>query len=86
MKFLYRKINEKEYNNTLNIYLKLLCACRSKKPKPKPKPGKPAPKPAAKPKLSLFEEEDDPDKELFQPALKSSECDFWIVLHHKCTN
>ncbi|XP_060735915.1 HCLS1-binding protein 3 [Tachysurus vachellii] len=37
----------------------------------KPKPAKPAPKPAAKPKLSLFDEEDDPDKELFQPAVKS---------------
>ncbi|XP_058255954.1 HCLS1-binding protein 3 isoform X2 [Hemibagrus wyckioides] len=39
----------------------------------KPKPAKPAPKPAAKPKLSLFDEEDDPDKELFQPAVKSSD-------------
>ncbi|MCJ8736661.1 hypothetical protein PDJAM_G00015070 [Pangasius djambal] len=39
----------------------------------KPKPAKQAPKPAAKPKLSLFDEEDDPDKELFQPAVKSSD-------------
>ncbi|KAF7704629.1 HCLS1-binding protein 3 [Silurus meridionalis] len=38
----------------------------------KPKPAKPLPKPAAKPKLLLFDEEDDPDKELFQPAVKSS--------------
>ncbi|KAI4874236.1 hypothetical protein NFI96_020691 [Prochilodus magdalenae] len=38
----------------------------------KPKPVKPAPKPAPKPKLSLFDEEDDPDEELFQPAVKDS--------------
>ncbi|KAM9466049.1 HCLS1-binding protein 3 isoform 1-T1 [Clarias gariepinus] len=39
----------------------------------KPKPAKPAPKPAAKPKLSLFDEEEDPDMELFQPSVKSSD-------------
>lgn len=58
---------------------KLLWSCRSKKPKP----AKPAPKPAFKPKLSLFDEEDDPDKELFQPAVKSSKCDFRSVFTPK---
>ncbi|XP_036449224.1 LOW QUALITY PROTEIN: HCLS1-binding protein 3 [Colossoma macropomum] len=38
----------------------------------KPKPVQPVPKPAPTPKLSLFDEEDDPDKELFQPAVKDS--------------
>lgn len=78
----YSKIIEESYNNTLIFFtftlsVKWLCAYRSKKPKP----VKPAPKPAAKPKLCLFDEEDDPDKELFQPAVKSSEWGFWIVLH-----
>lgn len=36
----------------------------------KTKTVKPVAKPAAKPKLSLFDEEDDPDRELFQPAVK----------------
>lgn len=71
-------------HSSSTLFTKLLCAYRSKKPKPKP--AKPAPKPAAKPKLSLFEEEDDPDKELFQPALKSSECGSWIVSYHGCMN
>ncbi|TSM77379.1 HCLS1-binding protein 3 [Bagarius yarrelli] len=43
-----------------------LGSVRSKKPKP-------IPKPAAKPKLSLFDEEEDPDKELFQSDMKSND-------------
>ncbi|XP_030634573.1 HCLS1-binding protein 3 [Chanos chanos] len=43
---------------------------RSKKPK-KPKPVQPSAKPAPKPTLSLFDEEDNADDELFQPAAKA---------------
>ncbi|KAF5909565.1 HCLS1-binding protein 3, partial [Clarias magur] len=50
-----------------------LGSIRSKKPKPAKPAPKPAAKPAAKPKLSLFDEEDDPDMELFQPSVKSSD-------------